>query len=39
MYIFNLIVGAGALALPRAFSEAGLLLSAIIVVVLAFLRY
>jgi amino acid permease len=38
VYIFNLIVGAGALALPRAFSEAGLLLSAVIVVILAFLR-
>ncbi|CAB4030161.1 transmembrane 104-like, partial [Paramuricea clavata] len=39
VYIFNLIVGAGALALPRAFSEAGLLLSAVIVVILAFLSF
>ena len=38
VYIFNLIVGAGALALPKAFGGAGLLLSAIIVVILAFLR-
>lgn len=38
MYIFNLVVGAGALALPKAFSEAGLLLSGIIIVILAFLR-
>ncbi|XP_028395214.1 transmembrane protein 104-like isoform X2 [Dendronephthya gigantea] len=39
VYIFNLIVGAGALALPKAFSEAGLLLSAIIIVILAFLSF
>ena len=39
VYIFNLIVGAGALALPKAFSEAGLLLSAVIVAFLAFLSF
>ena len=38
-YIFNLIVGVGALALPKAFSEAGLVLGALLLVVLAFVSY
>ena len=38
-YIFNLIVGVGVLALPKAFSEAGLVLGAVLLVVLAFVSY
>lgn len=39
IYIFNLIVGTGALTMPHAFSQAGWLLSLIIVVALAFMSY
>ena len=39
MYVFNLIVGTGALTMPRAFSAAGWLLSLIMIVALAFTRY
>ncbi|KAL1442606.1 hypothetical protein MTO96_030698 [Rhipicephalus appendiculatus] len=39
VYIFNLIVGTGALTMPAAFKDAGWLLSLIIVVVLAFMSY
>ena len=39
MYIFNLIVGVGALALPHAFSDAGFLLGTILLVILAFMSY
>lgn len=39
VYIFNLIVGAGALTLPLAFSNAGVILGTILLVVLAFMSY
>lgn len=39
VYIFNLIVGTGALTLPAAFHDAGWLLSTIIIVMLAFMSY
>lgn len=39
VYIFNLIVGTGALTMPAAFMDAGWLLSLIIVIVLAFMSY
>lgn len=39
IYVFNLIVGTGALALPAVFSQAGWLLGLIVVLVLAFIRY
>jgi hypothetical protein len=38
-YIFNLVVGVGALALPLAFSQAGLVLGTFLVVTLAFMSY
>ncbi|KAG8221892.1 hypothetical protein J437_LFUL006710 [Ladona fulva] len=38
-YIFNLIVGTGALTLPAAFSRAGWLLAACVIVILAFISY
>ncbi|XP_071444260.1 transmembrane protein 104 homolog [Hetaerina americana] len=38
-YIFNLIVGTGALTLPAAFSRAGWALAAGVIVVLAFISY
>ena len=39
VYIFNLIVGTGALTLPAAFHDAGWLLSTIIIVLLAFMSF
>ena len=39
IYIFNLIVGTGALTLPAAFHDAGWLLSSVIVIMLAFMSY
>ncbi|XP_059163852.1 transmembrane protein 104-like [Physella acuta] len=39
VYIFNLIVGTGALTMPAAFKEAGWILSLVAVVVLAFMSY
>ena len=39
VYIFNLIVGTGALTLPAAFHDAGWLLSTVIIVMLAFMSY
>ncbi|XP_055636581.1 transmembrane protein 104 homolog [Toxorhynchites rutilus septentrionalis] len=39
VFIFNLIVGTGALTLPSAFSHAGWLLGSILIVVLAFVSY
>ena len=39
IYIFNLVIGVGALALPKSFSEAGLILGTILLVVLAFVSY
>ena len=38
-YIFNLIIGVGALALPRAFSESGLILGTLLIVILAFMSF
>lgn len=39
VFIFNLIVGTGALTLPSAFSHAGWVLGSILIVVLAFASY
>lgn len=39
IFVFNLIVGTGALTLPSVFSRAGWLLGSLIVVLLAFLSY
>lgn len=39
VYIFNLVIGVGALALPLAFSDAGLVLGSLLIVALAFMSY
>ncbi|XP_073991051.1 transmembrane protein 104 homolog isoform X2 [Rhodnius prolixus] len=39
LYIFNLIVGTGALTLPKAFTEAGWLFSSVLIVFLALVSY
>jgi len=39
IYIFNLIVGTGALTLPAAFKDAGYLLSSVILILLAFMSF
>ncbi|VDK66986.1 unnamed protein product [Cylicostephanus goldi] len=39
LYIFNLIVGTGALALPKAFASAGYILSLIIIAISALASY
>jgi len=39
LYVFNLIVGTGALTLPKAFSDAGWIFSMILMVILAVLSY
>lgn len=39
VYIFNLIIGVGALALPKAFSNAGLVLGTILLILLCFVSY
>ena len=39
VFIFNLIVGAGALTIPAAFSKAGLYLGTVLVIFIAFLSY
>ena len=39
MYIFNLIIGVGALSLPKAFSQAGLALGTLLLFMLAFMSY
>jgi len=39
IYIFNLIVGTGALTLPAAFHDAGWLLSTVIIIILAFMSF
>ena len=39
IYIFNLVIGVGALALPKAFSDAGIILGTVLLIVLAFISY
>lgn len=39
IYVFNLIVGAGALGLPKAFSEAGYIAGSILLLILAILSF
>ena len=39
IYIFNLIVGVGALSLPKAFSDVGIILGTILLIVLACMSY
>ncbi|KAF6213341.1 hypothetical protein GE061_011060 [Apolygus lucorum] len=39
LYVFNLIVGTGALALPKAFDDAGWLLSTISMIIMALMSY
>ena len=39
MYIFNLIVGTGALTLPKAMASAGWLVSVVLLILLCFMRY
>ncbi|RUS78031.1 hypothetical protein EGW08_014206 [Elysia chlorotica] len=39
VYVFNLIVGTGALTMPAAFGEAGWLLSLVAIIVLAFMSF
>ena len=39
VYIFNLIIGVGALTLPKAFSNAGLVLGTILIFLLCFVSY
>ena len=39
IYVFNLIIGVGALSLPKAFSEAGLILGTLILFILAFMSF
>lgn len=38
MYVFNLIVGTGALAMPAPIAQAGWLLSLVILIIIAFMR-
>lgn len=39
IYVFNLIVGTGALTMPKAFQEAGWILSLVTIIVLSFMSY
>ena len=39
IYMFNLILGAGPLALPKAFSTAGLVLGTLLLIFLAFMSF
>lgn len=39
VYIFNLIIGVGALSLPQSFSDAGIALGTILLIVLACMSY
>lgn len=39
VYIFNLVIGVGALSLPKAFSQAGLVLGTLLLFMLAFMSY
>jgi amino acid permease len=38
IYIFNIIVGTGALALPKAFHEGGYVLSSLLLLILGLFR-
>jgi amino acid permease len=38
IYIFNIIVGTGALALPKAFHAGGYVLSTVLLLILGFVR-
>lgn len=38
IYVFNLIVGTGALTMPKAFQEAGWILSLVTIIILSFMR-
>ena len=38
MFLFNLIVGTGALAIPKAFGKAGWLIGTLLITLLAFFR-
>lgn len=38
IYIFNLIIGVGALTMPKAFAAAGWIVSTAIICILAFMR-
>eukprot|EP00045_Choanoeca_perplexa_P012749 m.141042 g.141042 ORF g.141042 m.141042 type:complete len:490 (+) comp16122_c0_seq1:176-1645(+) len=39
IYVFNLIVGAGALAMPKAFAQSGYIAGSVMIAVLAFMSY
>lgn len=39
IYIFNLIVGSGALTMPKAFSNSGIILSSFLLIFLNLMRY
>eukprot|EP00730_Choanoeca_flexa_P002518 TRINITY_DN11078_c0_g2_i1.p1 TRINITY_DN11078_c0_g2~~TRINITY_DN11078_c0_g2_i1.p1 ORF type:complete len:489 (+),score=94.76 TRINITY_DN11078_c0_g2_i1:191-1657(+) len=39
IYVFNLIVGAGALAMPKAFAQSGYIAGAVMIAVLAFMSF
>ncbi|XP_072029333.1 LOW QUALITY PROTEIN: transmembrane protein 104-like [Amphiura filiformis] len=39
IFVFNLIVGTGALTMPKAFGQAGLVLSGLIIIALAFMSF
>ena len=39
IFVFNLLLGAGALALPAAFADAGWLVSTVLLVILCFARF
>ena len=38
MYIFNLLIGAGVLALPKTFSDTGIVLGTVFITLLCILR-
>lgn len=38
-YIFNLVIGVGALTLPLAFTQAGIVLGTLLIITLAFLSF
>lgn len=39
IFVFNLIVGTGALAIPKAFASAGWAISLTMIIIIAFLRF